>query len=98
MWPAQPALIPCFRRRKIEWFRKQYETHVKKGIVPSVIAHSFGTYVVGNALMKYDELRFDRIVLCGSILPSDFDSSSLIDSGRFNAVLNECGLKYVWVW
>jgi len=37
---------------------------------PSVIAHSFGSYVVGESMLKYRELKFDKIILCGSILPA----------------------------
>ena len=61
-----------------------------------MIAHSFGTYIVANAIEKYAELRFDRIILCGSIVSMEFDWDSLIKSGRVNAVLNEFGCEDIW--
>ncbi len=94
---AMRFLIPSQRARKVDWFRGEYERRVKEfGTVPSVIAHSFGTYLVANAIEKYAELRFDRIILCGAIIRRDFDWDSLIRSGRVGAVLNEYGMKDIW--
>jgi hypothetical protein len=45
---------------------------------------------------KYAEIRFDRIILCGSIVRRDYDWDSLIDCGRVSAVLNEYGGKDFW--
>jgi len=45
---------------------------------PSVVAHSFGTFVVGKCMLKYDSVRIDKLILCGSILPTDFDWATLL--------------------
>ena len=63
---------------------------------PSLIAHSFGTYIVGAALEQFAEIRFDRIVLCGSIVRRDYNWGALIESGRVDAVLNDYGGKDLW--
>lgn len=60
---------------------------------PSVIAHSMGTYVVGYAMQKYDEIKFDKIIMCGGILPVDFDWDTLFDHDQVNIVRNEYGLR-----
>jgi pimeloyl-ACP methyl ester carboxylesterase len=91
-------VLPSRRARKIEWFRDEYEKRVKEtGRVPSVIAHSFGTYIVAKAMEKYEEVRFDRVIFCGSIVRRDFDWDSLVRRGQVRAVLNEYGGKDVWV-
>ena len=94
---AVQLAMPWQRTRHVEWFRKEYERLVTdQGTIPSIIAHSFGTYIVAKALEKYDELRFDRIILCGSIVRRDYDWDSLLTSGRVKALLNEYGRRDVW--
>lgn len=63
---------------------------------PSIIAHSFGAYIVGYAMQKYPDIRFDKVILCGSILPVDFDWSSLFHRDQVNFVRNEYGLLDRW--
>ena len=76
-------LIPYYRTKMIEDFNKFYnETiNVKSSKVnlkdhqklPSVVAHSFGSYIIGWAMEKYSGIRFDKVILCGSILPEDIN-------------------------
>lgn len=96
-------LTPWSRRAKVKWFREAYNDETKDRRVklserenPSIVAHSFGTYILGNAMLKYDWLRFDKIILCGSILPVDFPWDKLIDRGQVQAVRNEHGVRDVW--
>lgn len=63
---------------------------------PSIVAHSFGTYIFGNALMRYPFLRFNKVLLCGSILPADFPWDVLVDRGQVQAVRNEHGARDTW--
>src|SRR6202035_3410864 len=35
---------------------------------PSIIAHGLGTYIVCYAMQKYPDIRFDKLILCGSTL------------------------------
>ena len=61
----------------------------------AVVAHSFGTYVVGRMVKRGD--TFDRVVLCGSILPRHFRFPA--PKGASNTVINDVGSKDVWpVW
>jgi pimeloyl-ACP methyl ester carboxylesterase len=59
----------------------------------AIIAHSFGSYIFGKVLGE-PEQRFDRVALCGSIIPGDFDFASA--EGRFSEILNEVGSRDVW--
>ena len=45
----------------------------------SVIAHSFGTYIIGSYLKGFEDppVNFNNIILTGSILNSDYDWESL---------------------
>lgn len=59
----------------------------------SLLAHSFGTYITGKLLLSAEH-TFDRIVLCGSVLRSDFDFDSA--DGKFSAIVNEIGCRDIW--
>jgi pimeloyl-ACP methyl ester carboxylesterase len=63
---------------------------------PSIIAHSFGSYIVGYCMLKYRDVKFDKIILCGSILPVGFDWFTLFSRDQVNFVRNEYGLKDSW--
>src|SRR5205085_8790309 len=69
----------------------------KKKRRPSIIAHSFGTYIVGYAMTKYSHIRFDKIILCGCILPPAFDWTTLSANDQFDRALNDRGLDDAWV-
>jgi len=63
---------------------------------PSIIVHSFGSYIVGYCLLKYPDVIFDKLILCGSILPSNFDWATILLRDQVTSVLNEYGLNDVW--
>jgi hypothetical protein len=62
----------------------------------SIIAHSFGTYIIGQILKRGFDLHIHRLILCGSILPQDFPWQDY--EGRFDRdkVINECGKSDIW--
>src|SRR5688572_9498352 len=39
----------------------------------SVIAHSYGSYILSKIIEREFDLRFNRIILCGSIVREDFE-------------------------
>jgi len=63
--------------------------------VPDVIAHSFGTWLLGHSLQANPDLRVGRVILTGCILRPDFDWSSLIPS-QVEAVLCHTATKDGW--
>jgi serine/threonine-protein kinase len=96
-------LAPWSRQAKVDWFRATYHDEFGEQVMsplsverPSVVAHSFGTYILGNALMRYPYLRFNKVLLCGSILPANFPWDVLIDRGQVQAVRNEFGARDIW--
>jgi pimeloyl-ACP methyl ester carboxylesterase len=94
------------RQQKINEFHEFYGALANEGSLgidlanycarPSIVAHSFGTYIVGYAMQKFPDIRFDKVVLCGSILPVDFDWSTLFDRDQVNFVRNEYGVHDYW--
>jgi len=94
------------RKKKIRQFYNYYSTVIsdKKLDIdltdyrkrPSIVAHSLGTYIVANCMLKHRNVKFDKIILCGSILPEDFDWSRLLGRDQVGLVRNECGHKDVW--
>ena len=58
---------------------------------PDVIAHSFGTWLLGRALEADKTLKVGRVILTGCILPPCFCWQTLIDRGQVEAVLNHYG-------
>jgi pimeloyl-ACP methyl ester carboxylesterase len=61
----------------------------------SVIAHSFGTYVISKILLSRAEFRWERIIFCGSVVRDDFPFRDVV--GRFTPpLLNEVGDSDIW--
>lgn len=94
-------LVPWARLAKVRWFREAFQQEFREAgnsgpMLPSIVAHSFGTYILGNALLRYPYLRFDKVLLCGSILPRAFPWDLLLERGQVQAVRNEYGRHDVW--
>lgn len=68
----------------------------------SVIAHSFGTWLVGQLIEKHPGLKLHRIILCGSVMREDYPWSDYADKVGVGvpetqmAILNECGDADIW--
>lgn len=67
----------------------------------SIIAHSFGTYIVSRILQEESDIELHRLILCGSIIPDFFPwekfrhrlgSSECPDW----QIVNDCGMKDAW--
>jgi pimeloyl-ACP methyl ester carboxylesterase len=82
-------------RRQIDGIRDQYPG---KRLV--IFAHSFGTYALSRILMENPHFRFDRVILCGSIIPEGYDwsrvDSQITASEKRQAIINDCGTRDVW--
>lgn len=82
--------VPFLRRREVKRFVRFYdELYRTTATVPSVIAHSFGTYIISRALHHFPAVRFRNVVLCGSVVARDYDWPTLIKEGRVVRVRNE---------
>jgi hypothetical protein len=66
------------------------------GSSPDVVAHSFGTWLIGHALASDATLKVGRVVLTGSILRPDFPWRQLAARGQVEVVLNHYGTRDFW--
>lgn len=65
---------------------------------PDVIAHSFGSWLIGHALLNDSDLKIGRVVLAGSILRPDFPWTMLIERGQVEAVFCYRATADIPVW
>jgi len=92
-------LWPWVGDRRVEKFQQWYasiinsrdhdlnlDNHYKR---PSIMAHSLGTWILAKALLKYPEIKFDKIFLFGSIIPAEYDWFKLILNDQVKDVYNE---------
>jgi hypothetical protein len=97
-----PIVIPLQRRmiRTLINRLREYQNEVKEqnevSNPPDVIAHSFGTWLLGHALQEEPNLKVGYVVLTGCILRPDFDWKGLVDRGQVKAILNHYGLRDNW--
>jgi hypothetical protein len=83
-------------RAKLVKLRDQAEAQGFSG-KPDIIAHSFGTWLLGHVLAeevsRVDKLRVGRLILAGCILRPDFDWKGLKKAGIVDEVLCHYGTK-----
>lgn len=61
----------------------------------SVIAHSFGSYVIARIIQDEFRLRWHRVIFCGSVVPATFPFEQYAE--RISPpVLNEIGTRDIW--
>ncbi len=84
------------RENKLKWLIEEYGhvTADAESRRPSIIAHSFGTYLVKGAIDH--GLRFDKVIFAGSIVASDFGWPRVLESGQVNLVRNDFGALDPW--
>jgi hypothetical protein len=89
--------IAAFRRaaadRVSKKIRGAIEIHKPRKL--SVIAHSFGSYIVARILETEFDRHWDRIIFCGSVIREDFPLEQYLT--RFQPpILNEIGTRDIW--
>jgi pimeloyl-ACP methyl ester carboxylesterase len=77
---------------------REAETDGQRSRPPDIIAHSFGAWLVGQALRQNPDLRVGRIIMAGSVLRPDFDWHTIIGNGQAEAVLNHYGSHDLWAF
>lgn len=90
-------MIPLFRWLVVRRFRKDLVklcTHTRRRRI-DLVAHSFGTHIVGWAiarLPKDTDIRINTVILAGSVLRAGFPWRDLIGT-RVVRVINDCGVR-----
>ncbi|MBI6710336.1 hypothetical protein YA0599_19105 [Pseudomonas syringae] len=62
----------------------------------SVIAHSFGTYVVSRILEDHPDISFEKIVLCGSLIKREYPWDRNARAMGKSAIINDVGVRDIW--
>lgn len=61
----------------------------------SIVAHSFGSYIFSKIIEKSAEIKFHRVILCGSVVETDYNWAAV--SRRMTApVVNDIGRWDYW--
>ena len=86
--------IPFLHRRPIRTFQQLYSDSVVEnpGASFHFIGHNNGTYILGQSLRALSAMKFDRVVLAGSVLPRDFEWRGLMSGSapQVNVLRNDC--------
>ncbi|MFC5864838.1 WD40 repeat domain-containing protein [Acidicapsa dinghuensis] len=90
-------LIPFVRDLVVGRFTRALNSYCKGRTWQriDIVAHSFGTYIVANALLgrKLDKrIRVHTLILAGSVLKANFPIERLLES-RVRRIANECGIQ-----
>lgn len=82
---------PAGRKRNIGWFQDQYTQIFARNrkADADIIAHSNGTYMLGESLKRVRAMTFDHVVLAGSVLPTDYPWDEVIFRGQVGEVRND---------
>jgi pimeloyl-ACP methyl ester carboxylesterase len=74
-------LCAGFRRNAAsKYVKAEIDRHRSPGERPHVVAHSFGTFLIGTLMKRFPDLRFDAIILTGCTLPPTYDWGKLKQS------------------
>lgn len=86
---------PVRRAAALALFKGKIARYTRPGERPSLIAHSFGTFLTGQLLKRHPGVRLENVVLTGTVLAEDYDWRELLDRDPpgVRHVRNEVGLK-----
>jgi hypothetical protein len=92
-------LLPLsyFRKRAIAEVWKQIRIIKQNNpdALLSVIAHSFGTYVVAHLMQENFDIAFHRVIFCGSVVRYGFSFEQFQNRFR-QPIINEVGTRDIW--
>jgi len=92
-------LLPTnfFRRKAIAtvWTQVRLAKAQHPNARVSIIAHSFGTYVISQIIKDDFEIRFHKLVFCGSVVKHDFPFEQFRDRIT-NRIVNEVATNDPW--
>lgn len=60
----------------------------------TVVAHSFGTYVLSKILKNHSDVTINRLLLCGSVVPRAFRWDLIPNKPK--SIVNDVGTRDIW--
>ncbi|WP_447745198.1 response regulator [Enterobacter asburiae] len=96
--------IPIIRNSQVKRLRSKllrlFNSNQDKSFV--FFAHSFGTYIVVKAIEDLinsgNIVPQLKIVLAGSVLPSNYKLNTILDHNELNVIVNDCGNDDYVLW
>ena len=86
--------FPGYRQKIISRFQQFYSENIdRKDEPPSVICHSFGTYIFYAAIQTYNVIKFNRVILCGSILEPEIEWGKFFKRKQIKKVYHDYGIN-----
>lgn len=91
---AIELLLPWRREAILKWFVAQYERICAEDKTdrPSIICHSFGSWILAAAIARFPYVMFDKVILCGSIVDENYDWETPLATGQVRLVRNDFGM------
>ena len=83
--------IGYVRDRIIKKFQEFYADNFDPENPPSIVCHSFGTLIFFDSIKSYSSIKFDKVILCGSILNTKLNWEPFFQSGQINSLYNDFG-------
>jgi len=90
-------MIPAIRRRGLNWMPDRYAERLAANPLATFhfIGHSNGTYKFGHSLERIPAMKFERVALAGSVLPTTYDWLSRVRGGQVAELRNDRARKDV---
>ena len=88
---ARKFALPATRRRYLGWLQDTYAEQLAANprATFQFIGHSNGTYLLGHSLDRVESMRFDRLFLAGSVLPTTYDWRARFRAGQVRQLRND---------
>lgn len=89
-------LIPFRSSKPVNHIRSQLQRDFKSKVtnetVTVCVAHSYGTYVIYKILQSTTDIKFNRIILSGSVLKRDVSWGNIEDT----SIISDCGTEDIF--
>jgi len=93
-WSVFRLIFPWWRERKIKEFQEFYlDIRKRYNEIPHLVCHSFGSYIFFKSIQKYEEIKFDKVIMVGSILDPNIKWDEFFKKKQINKMLHEYGKK-----
>jgi len=84
-------LNPRSRAKVLKKFQQFYSNNFDPKKPPSVVCHSFGSYIFFSSIKKYQSIKFDKVILCGSILSEKTEWREFFVRNQIRFLYNDYG-------
>ncbi len=83
--------LPMTRKKNIEWLQDQYSEQMalSPGAEFNFLGHSNGTYMLGQSLGRIAGMKFNRVILVGSVLPTQYPWQKRFQNDQVKYLRNE---------